>query len=261
MNRVKVSANTPLTGLVRGAVVVVLLFSVTVHTGLGQDPPDSTRVEDGSTFCEVERPNESVDLRGLSAVYCLEPGGLKTSLQVAHRTARPVFYGAIPVAWMAATITRSRPVASAAYRLTVSQGVTYGLTVGVKYAISRPRPYVSRSLSARSSRNRANSRRNDRLSFPSGHASLAVATATSWSLSYPRWYVIAPGLIWATGVSVSRVHLGVHYPSDIFAGAVLGVGVAVLVHQIRGILTPGVLRADDNAAVSPALPVAIRIRF
>lgn len=261
VNRVKVSADTALKGFVRGGIVAVVLFSVTVHTALGQASTNSSRFEDDSTFCEAEHPNGGVDLRGLSAVYCLEPGGLETSLQVAHRTARPVFYGAIPVAWTAATITRSRSVASAAYRLTASQGVTFGLTVGMKYAISRPRPYVNRSLTARSSRHRANNRRNARLSFPSGHASLAVTTATSWSLSYPRWYVIAPGLIWATGVSVSRVHMGVHYPSDIVAGAVLGAGVAVLVHQIRGILTPGVLRADDNTAVSPALPVAIRIRF
>lgn len=241
--------------------MVVLLLSVTVHIGLAQERADSPRSEDDSTFCKAERPNESVDVRGLSAVYCLSPGGLQTPLQVAHRTARPAFYGAIPAAWIASAITESRPMASAAYRLTVSQGVTYALTVGIKYPVSRPRPYVTRPVTARSSRHRGNTRRNAHLSFPSGHASLAVAMAMSWSLSYPRWYVVTPGVIWATGVSVSRVHMGVHYPSDVLAGAALGAGVALLVHRIRQVITPGVLRADNSDVVSTALPVAIRFRF
>lgn len=59
-------------------------------------------------------------------------------------------------------------------------------------------------------------------SMPSGHTSTAFATATSLSLAYPKWYVIAPSFIWAGSVGYSRMHLGVHYPSDVLVGALVG---------------------------------------
>lgn len=68
-------------------------------------------------------------------------------------------------------------------------------------------------------------------SMPSGHTSTAFATATSLSLAYPKWYVIAPSFIWAGSVGYSRMHLGVHYPSDVFVGAVVGSGSAFLAYK------------------------------
>ncbi len=65
-------------------------------------------------------------------------------------------------------------------------------------------------------------------SMPSGHTSTAFATATSLSLAYPKWYVIAPSFIWAGSVGYSRMHLGVHYPSDVLVGALVGSGSAYL---------------------------------
>lgn len=68
-------------------------------------------------------------------------------------------------------------------------------------------------------------------SMPSGHTSSAFATATSLSLAYPKWYVIAPSFVWAGSVGYSRMHLGVHYPSDVFIGALVGSGSAFLTHK------------------------------
>ena len=70
-------------------------------------------------------------------------------------------------------------------------------------------------------------------SFPSGHTSLAFATATSLSLAYPKWYVIAPTFLWAGTVGYSRMHLGVHYPSDVLAGAIIGSGSAYLSYKVN----------------------------
>jgi membrane-associated phospholipid phosphatase len=67
-------------------------------------------------------------------------------------------------------------------------------------------------------------------SFPSGHTSMAFATATSLSLICPKWYVIVPSYLWASGVAYSRMYLGVHYPSDVLAGALIGSGISLLVH-------------------------------
>ena len=67
----------------------------------------------------------------------------------------------------------------------------------------------------------------DSPSFPSGHTSTAFALATSLSIRYPKWYVIAPSALWACSVGVSRMNEGVHYPTDVLAGAALGAGCAV----------------------------------
>jgi len=63
-------------------------------------------------------------------------------------------------------------------------------------------------------------------SFPSGHTSASFSTATALSRAYPKWYVIAPSFIWAGTVGYSRMYLGVHNPSDVAAGAILGAGTA-----------------------------------
>lgn len=70
-------------------------------------------------------------------------------------------------------------------------------------------------------------------SMPSGHTSIAFATATSLSLAYPKWYVIAPSFVWAGSVGYSRMHLGVHYPSDVLIGAFVGSGSAYLTLKVN----------------------------
>lgn len=70
-------------------------------------------------------------------------------------------------------------------------------------------------------------------SFPSGHTSNAFCTATSLSLQFRKWYVILPAFSWAAAVGYSRMHLGVHYPSDVLAGALLGAASAYATFQVN----------------------------
>jgi undecaprenyl-diphosphatase len=69
-------------------------------------------------------------------------------------------------------------------------------------------------------------------SFPSGHTTLAFATATSLTLEYKKWYVAVPAYVWAASAGYSRLYLGMHYPSDVFAGAIIGAGSGFLSHWI-----------------------------
>jgi membrane-associated phospholipid phosphatase len=99
--------------------------------------------------------------------------------------------------------------------------LTSGITYIMKNSIKRSRPYKTYpdidKLSSGGS-----------YSFPSGHTSEAFSTATSVSLAFPKWYVIVPSFSWATAVGYSRMHLGVHYPSDVLAGALIGAGSSYL---------------------------------
>jgi undecaprenyl-diphosphatase len=63
-------------------------------------------------------------------------------------------------------------------------------------------------------------------SFPSSHAVNNFAVATLFAFFYRRWTWAF--FTWAALVALSRVTAGVHYPSDILGGAVLGAAVAAL---------------------------------
>ena len=68
---------------------------------------------------------------------------------------------------------------------------------------------------------------NDRFSLPSGHTSGAFLFVTVLSQCLnPLWAV---GYFWAAGVGTSRVGLGVHFPTDVCAGALLGTSVGFAV--------------------------------
>ena len=67
-------------------------------------------------------------------------------------------------------------------------------------------------------------------SFPSGHTSLAFATATTLSMQYKKWYVTIPAYAWASSVAYSRMYLGKHYPTDVLAGAAVGIGTSLAGH-------------------------------
>jgi membrane-associated phospholipid phosphatase len=110
--------------------------------------------------------------------------------------------------------------------IAAASAVTFGISTALKYTISRERPYekypdISQKMDVISP------------SFPSGHTSAAFSTATSISMTYPRWYFIAPSYAWAAAVGYSRMELGVHYPSDVLAGAAIGAGTAFLSYKIN----------------------------
>ena len=104
--------------------------------------------------------------------------------------------------------------------------INFGITAALKYSINRDSPFVTYPDITQKSKAGSPS-------FPSGHTSSAFVTATSLSLAYPKWYIIIPSFTWAGTVGYSRMYLGVHYPSDVLAGAVIGAGSAWLSYEVN----------------------------
>jgi undecaprenyl-diphosphatase len=99
--------------------------------------------------------------------------------------------------------------------------IILGLAIytAMKFAVDRPRPYEVFPI--------------DPLyrmfdpSYPSGHAFIAFTAATIIGIKVRR--LLLPMLLLAAVVAFSRVYIGVHFPYDVFSGAVLGILVAYFV--------------------------------
>jgi membrane-associated phospholipid phosphatase len=93
------------------------------------------------------------------------------------------------------------------------------VTPALKRAFGRSRPFLDEGT-YHFEPSRGNSDAHE--SFPSGHATNAFAAATAIAGHYDNW--IVPTIVYsiAAGVSISRVHDNVHFPSDVVAGALIG---------------------------------------
>jgi membrane-associated phospholipid phosphatase len=127
----------------------------------------------------------------------------------------PIVLG-IPVAMVGISfLNKDKDLRRKGLEACIAQGLSVGTTYLLKEIVKRPRPYITYP-------DLKNVTEEGSWSFPSGHTSSAFAFATSMSLSYPKWYVIVPTYTFASAVGFSRMYLNVHYPSDVFVGAIIG---------------------------------------
>ena len=126
--------------------------------------------------------------------------------------------GYFPGLWfaVAAAALAWAPWRAAAFRMCLAVAVTYGVTSGVmKPHVARERPYLAlvgaRTVEVSPAAGP---------SFPSGHAATAMAGALAGARIWPA----AASWLWglATLMALSRIYVGVHFPSDVVAGAIVG---------------------------------------
>ena len=86
----------------------------------------------------------------------------------------------------------------------------------LKHLVSRPRPWLDvAGLVPLVDEHDPNS-------FPSGHTSAALAAACAWLHTLPRRWMRVSALALAMLMGLSRLYVGVHYPTDVLAGALVG---------------------------------------
>lgn len=136
--------------------------------------------------------------------------------------AMPLTVGGI---WLHGYVNKDKEMMRNGYKAAFAIGLAEGLSYGVKLAVRRERPFVT--YPDITQRDHVGP-----LSFPSGHTTGAFACATALTLSTKKWEVAIPAYAYAGFVGYSRMRLGVHYPSDVLGGILVGIGSGLLTWQI-----------------------------
>lgn len=178
----------------------------------------------------MNRMHEAVPLRRLAELdlaWCLrlnrasQRRELERLFAVVSRLGDGVFWYTLMLALL---IVQGSTALPAVARMLAAGALALALYKWLKARTIRPRPC------ARHDHIRISVAPLDEYSFPSGHTLHAVSFSIVAIYYYPiLTWLVAPFTVL---VALSRMVLGLHYPSDVLAGALLGSGLALLVLQI-----------------------------
>jgi membrane-associated phospholipid phosphatase len=174
----------------------------------------------------VNGQTDNFDVRTVKKIQQNRTAGKTSFFTTMSGSAAPVSAGVPLVLFVKGLIEKDKTEKKQALYMVESAIVSQAITFGMKEIFNRKRP-------AEHDPSIISLKKTNSASFPSGHTSIAFSTATSISILYPKWYVIVPSYTWASLVGYSRMYLGVHYPTDIIAGAVVGGGSAWLSYKLN----------------------------
>jgi membrane-associated phospholipid phosphatase len=174
-------------------------------------------------WCSIAQA-QNIDINMLRNVNLNRNKALDPTFEFVTNTAAPISIAAPIVVYGIGLLKKDSSLKKQGIFIGESFLVAAFVTTALKRVIKRQRPFITYPEIE-------NTTQGGTYSFPSGHTSDAFATATSLSIAFPHWYVIAPSAVWASGVAYSRMHLGVHYPSDVLAGAIVGSGASFFTYK------------------------------
>ncbi|KXK05733.1 MAG: Membrane-associated phospholipid phosphatase [Chlorobi bacterium OLB4] len=174
--------------------------------------------------------NDDIDVNLFRAINSIESPVLESVIKISDRSIIPGAIITPPLFYFAARSGNNYYDENSAVLLGVSNIFT-GITVlATKHIFKRDRPFQK----IKNVNMRGKDPFLDKYSFPSGHTAFAFSTAGILSLRYSNEPILIAGLYsYAFLIGFGRVYLGVHYPSDVLGGMVLGSANALLTFGIR----------------------------
>jgi membrane-associated phospholipid phosphatase len=130
-------------------------------------------------------------------------------------TATFVSIGLLLIILLASINAKSKPLRMVFYKMVAVMIIAALMSFTLKSLIVRERPFVTYPDIEKLSE-AGNS------SFPSGHTLETFAVVVAFSIMLPKRKLFIPLFIWASVVAYSRMALGVHYPSDVMGGMIIG---------------------------------------
>lgn len=164
-----------------------------------------------TSFCQ----NTDIDL--LKKINVHRNTSLDKSFNAISEANNYINFGTAGTVLLIGSIKKDKQLQQQGIFLLSTQILTALATQSAKRIIKRDRPFLKHSFIQPY-------RIEDGYSLPSGHTSSAFANAMAITLVNKKWYVVVPAFTYASLVGYSRMHLGVHYPSDVLLGAAFGVG-------------------------------------
>ncbi len=179
--------------------------------------------------------------------FLVHHDGIEDPLSFYVSAAELLFLGMLIVAFVVVGGHRRRDAQRAVVAAGLSAGLALAIASVMARVVDRPRPFVGHHGIHLFVAHAADP------GFPSDHATAAFAIGVALLLRFRAWGLVT--LVFATVLAVGRVALGIHYPTDVLAGAALGAAVAL------GLYTPAV-RALLNRladAVGERLDALLRV--
>jgi undecaprenyl-diphosphatase len=152
--------------------------------------------------------------------YLFRHDGVEDPLLFYVNVSEALFIATLGIIFLAARGRRFADWRRAAVAAVLSAGLALLIAKVVSELVDRARPFVADPNGVHLFSGHAADP-----SFPSDHATAAFAIAVAILLRKRGWGIVA--LAAATVLSLGRVALGVHYPSDVLAGAALGAAAAL----------------------------------
>ena len=129
----------------------------------------------------------------------------------------------------AGLLRRDRKLARAGLRMLLSHSLATGAKILIKHQVDRTRPKFLEEEGDVGLK-RGHSRGKEQSSFPSGHTAGAVAAAGTFAKDYPEH--ATPAWVASAAIAAAQVPRCTHYPSDLAAGAAIGLASAALVNRL-----------------------------
>lgn len=204
--------------------LIHLLFLLLFVNSYSQSPVNNTRITGPS--------ENNIDVKIFRAFNNTDSKFLNSMVNISNESIIPVSIAAPLGLYVSSRINKNHYDESSAVLLGISEVTNEVVTQILKYSVRRDRPFKSLKNVRISEKDKKSVKTS--YSFPSGHASGSVVIATSLTLRYHDKPLLIAGLYtYATIISLGRIYCGVHYPSDVFAGMLIGAGSAALVYSLR----------------------------